>query len=82
MTTKLSLTIDERVAQKLKAVAKQKKTSVSALAEEYFVKQLQEEQGGKKPSLLSLAGIVKRKNVSDEELDKIKEEYLRRKHGL
>lgn len=31
---------------------------------------------------MSIAGIVKNKNVSDEELEKLKEEYLEKKHGL
>ncbi|MBD0352573.1 MAG: ribbon-helix-helix protein, CopG family [Flavisolibacter sp.] len=82
MTTRLSLTIDEEVAKKVKAIAKKKNMSVSALAQQYFVRLLESESADKKPSLMALAGIVKNKNVSDEDLDKIKEEYLRKKYGL
>ncbi len=82
MTTKLNLSIDEDVAKKIKAITKKKKVSVSALAQQYFVSFLQNESAEKRPSLMSIAGIVKNKNVSDEELEKLKEKYLKKKHGL
>ena len=82
MTTKLSLTIDEDVAKKVKAIAKKKKISVSALAQQYFVRLLESESEEKKPSLMSIAGIVKNKKVSDEDVEKYKDEYLKKKYGL
>ncbi len=81
MTTKLSLTIDEDVAKKIKAIAKQKKTSVSLLTQEYYESLIQENK--KKESWVNrVAGIVKNKNISDEESEKRKEEYLKKKPSL
>lgn len=82
MTTELKLTIDEEVAKKIAEVAKKQNTSVSQLTEDYFVELIKSEADVAKPSLLSLAGTLKLDDVSDEALEKIKEEHFRNKYGL
>ncbi|HXL54898.1 MAG TPA: DUF6364 family protein [Chitinophagaceae bacterium] len=82
MTTKLNLTIDEKVAKKIKVFAAKKNTSVSKIAEEYFNRLTKESK--KKKNFRSFveraAGIIKDVEVID--IDKARDEYLKEKYGI
>jgi hypothetical protein len=82
MTTKLNLTIDEKIARRIKAYAARKNKSVSSLTEEYYNSLL---NGGKKAGSLAdfldkYAGSIKRKKPID--LGKERDQYLRKKYGV
>jgi uncharacterized alkaline shock family protein YloU len=82
MSVKLNLTIDEKVAKKIKVFAAKKNTSVSKIAEEYFKKLT--ESHAKKNDFRSFvekyAGSVSRKEPID--IEKERDEYLKEKYGL
>lgn len=80
MTTKLNLTIEEATAKKIKAYAEKKKTSVSRIAEEYFKQLTAEKNGKKKKSFVDeWAGFLP---GSIPDIDKAKDDYLKKKYGL
>lgn len=82
MTTKLTLSLDDKIISKAKRVAARKKTSISKLVSNYFEK-LPDDEIIKDPS--SLLGILKPKNKSVNVEDVIKNarwEHLKKKHGL
>ena len=82
MTVKLNLTIDEKIAKRIKSYASKRKTSVSKIAQEQFNNILKTE----KPDTSFLdfinkyAGSIKGKKPIDYKKDK--EEYLRKKYGI
>jgi Family of unknown function (DUF6364) len=82
MTTKLTLSLDDKIVAKAKKIAARKKTSISKLVANYFEK-LPEDESRKDP--LILVGILKPRNKSISVEDAIKNarwEYLKKKHGL
>ena len=82
MTTKLTLSLDDKIIVKAKKIAARKKTSISKLVSNYFEK-LPDEEGKKDPSVL--IGILKPKNKSvdvEEIIKNARWEYLKKKHGL
>jgi hypothetical protein len=82
MTTKLTLSLDDKIVAKAKKIAARKKTSISKLVSTYFEK-LPENENKKDPSIL--IGILKPKNKSISVEDAIKNarwEHLKKKHGL
>ncbi len=82
MTTKLTLSLDDKIISKAKKIAARKKTSISKLVSNYFEK-LPEKESKKDPSVL--IGILKPKNKSSDVEAAIKNarwEYLKKKHGL
>lgn len=80
MTTKLNLSIEEDVVQKVKKYAKNHNLSLSALTEGYY-KSLVKPQKKKKQSFVEkYAGIIKDKNF--EGIDAFKDAYLKEKYDL
>ena len=82
MTTKLTLSLDEKIISKAKKIAARKKPSISKLVSSYFEK-LPDDESKKDPSVL--IGILKPKNKSVSVEDAIKNarwEHLKKKHGL
>lgn len=82
MTTKLTLSLDDKVIAKAKKIAAKKNTSISKLVSNYFDK-LPNDEGKKDPS--ALIGILKPKNKSVNVETVIKNarwEHLKKKHGL
>jgi hypothetical protein len=82
MTTKLTLSLDDKIIAKAKKIAARKKTSISKLVANYFEK-LPEAENKKQINLDDLGGVLKKgKHLTDEGLDNIKWEHLKKKHGL
>jgi hypothetical protein len=82
MTTKLTLSLDDKIISKAKKIAARKKTSISKLVSNYFEK-LPETENKSKINLDDLAGILKKgRHLTDKDIDDIKWEHLKKKHGL
>ncbi|HEX5151991.1 MAG TPA: DUF6364 family protein [Parafilimonas sp.] len=82
MTTKLTLSLDEKIISKAKRIAARKKTSISKLVSSYFEK-LPDDETRKDPSVL--IGILKPKNKSvsvEDAVNNARWEHLKKKHGL
>ena len=83
MTTKLTLSLDDKIVAKAKKIAARKKTSVSKLVANYF-ERLPDEESKKDPSVL--IGLLRPKNKSAAQIeDAIKNarwDHLKKKHGL
>jgi hypothetical protein len=82
MTTKLTLSLDDKIIAKAKKIAARKKTSISKLVSSYFEK-LPEDENKKDPS--ALIGILKPRNKSvsvDDAIKNARWEYLKKKNGL
>lgn len=80
MTTKLTLSLDERIISKAKRVAARKNTSISKLVSNYFEK-LPDDKDKKQVNLDEIRGVLK-KGLTKKEIDDIKWEHLKKKHGL
>lgn len=80
MTTKLNLTIEETIVSQMKKYARQKNVSVSELTENYYKSLLEKGVSKKKSFAEKYAGIVKNKALNN--LDKVRDEYLKEKYGL
>lgn len=80
MTVKLNLTIDEKIARRIKSYASKKKTSVSKIAQEQFDKILSTEKPDTsfRDFIEKYAGSIK----GNTNYNKAKDEYLKRKYGL
>lgn len=82
MTTKLTLSLDDKIVSKAKRVAARKKTSISKLVANYFEK-LPDSENKEPVELNKIRGILKKgRNLTNKQLDDIKWEYLKKKHGL
>ncbi len=82
MTVKLNLTIDEELVEKSKRYAAKRKTTVSKLVQELLSNEIaaSEKKPGKKSFVEKYAGTLSGK-LSDNEVKKIKDEYLSKKYG-
>ncbi len=82
MTTKLRLSLADKIIIKAKEIAAERKTSVSKLMSNYF-ERLSQEEAEKK--LSSLIGILKPKDKSvnvEEIIKTARWEHLKKKHKL
>ena len=82
MTTKLTLSLDDKIISKAKKIAAKKNTSISKLVSNYF-ERLPESETKKDPSFL--IGILKPKDKSinvEEVIKNARWEHLKKKHGL
>lgn len=82
MTTKLTLSLDDKIISKAKRIAARKNTSISKLVETYFDK-LPDNETKKDPSVL--IGLLKPKNKKIDIEHAVKDarwEQLKKKHGL
>ncbi|HSV12576.1 MAG TPA: DUF6364 family protein [Hanamia sp.] len=87
MKTKLTLNVDDKIVARAKRASARRKVSLSSVVEHYLdkfsEKSMPERTKSNEPSLLErIRKYTHPVNISDEELDKQKEEYLRKKHGL
>ena len=87
MKTKLTLNIDDKIVARAKRASARKKISLSSVVEDYLDKfsqrSLSKKSENKEPSLLErIRKHTHPVDTTDEELDKQREEYLRKKHGL
>jgi hypothetical protein len=87
MKTKLTLNVDDKIVARAKRASARRKVSLSSVVEHYLdkfsEKSMPERTKSNEPSLLErIRKYTHPVNISDGELDKQKEEYLRKKHGL
>ena len=82
MTVKLNLTIDEKIVAKSKRYAAKQNTSVSKLVEQLLAKAIANREAGKpkKSFVEKYAGTLSGK-LSDNDVKRIKDEYLTKKYG-
>jgi len=83
----LTLNIDDKIVARAKRASAKRKVSLSSVVEDYLDKfsqrSLSIKAKSKEPSLLDrIRQYTHPVNKTDEELDKQREEYLRKKHGL
>lgn len=87
MKTKLTLNVDDKIVARAKKESAKRNVSLSFLVENYldrFSKNdfLRKSKKGE-PSLLErIRKYTHPVEISDEEIEKLKEEHLREKHGL
>ena len=82
MTTKLTLSLDDKIISKAKKIAARKKTSISKLVANYFEK-LPDEKNKKQTPLDEIRGALKKgRHLTEKDIDNIKWEHLKKKHGL
>ncbi|MGN6533441.1 MAG: DUF6364 family protein [Ginsengibacter sp.] len=87
MKTKLTLNVDDKIVARAKKASARRKVSLSSVVEDYLdkfsTKSLSKKNESKEPSLLErIRKYTHPVDITDEELDKQREEYLRKKHGL
>ena len=82
MTTKLTLSLDEKIIAKAKRVAARTKTSISKLVANYFEKLPDNDSKGQ-VNLDELAGSLKKgKHLTKKDIDNIRWEHLKEKYDL
>jgi hypothetical protein len=87
MKTKLTLNIDDKIVARAKKASAKRNVSLSYVVEEYLDKFSNKEMSAKniknQPSLLErIRKYTRPVEISDEEIEKRKEEYLKEKYGL
>jgi hypothetical protein len=88
MKTKLTLNIDDKIIARAKRASERRKVSLSSVVEEYLDRFSKNDSDKKndKPSQPSLVERIRKYTspveISDEEIEKRKEEYLREKYGF
>jgi metal-responsive CopG/Arc/MetJ family transcriptional regulator len=80
MTTKLNLSIEEELVEDIKKFAKKNKQSVSQIVSEQLKMVLAKPGKKKAPFSQRAAGIIKGNKFND--LGKLRDTYLKEKHGL
>jgi len=81
MTTKLTLSINEKTVQRAKQISLKRGRSISSMVEE-FLNSLTENDDNKESSVKKMSGILQNKIPADLNWKKVKAEYLNKKHGL
>ncbi|MDE3183232.1 MAG: hypothetical protein KGM16_07430 [Bacteroidota bacterium] len=87
MKTKLTLNIDDKIVARAKRVSANRKTSLSSMVEEYLDR-ISKSNSNKKtkksePSLLErIRKYTYPVEISDEQIEKLKEKHLNEKYGL
>ena len=87
MKTKLTLNIDDKIVARAKRVSARKKVSLSSVVENYLEKfssdSSPEKNKSKEPSLLErIRKYTHPVDISDEEIEKLKEDHFKEKYGL
>lgn len=82
MTTKLTLSINEKVIEKAKKISRRQGKSLSKIVEEYLIA-ISDKEEKKVSAVDRLSGILKGK-ITKPDIDwkKEKGEYLKKKYGL
>ena len=81
MTTKLTLSIDEKVIENAKKISRQRGKSISKLVEEYL-DSLSKKNKSKTTTVEKLSGILKNKVPVNVEWKNEKNTYLKKRYGL
>jgi hypothetical protein len=82
MTTKLTLSLDDKIVVKAKKIAARKRTSISKLVSNYFEK-LPDDKDKKQVNLDEIRGVLKKaQHLTKKEIDDIRWKHLKKKHGL
>lgn len=86
MKTKLTLNIDDAVIEKIKAVSKNRRTSISAIVESYFESIIDLQKRKKKIAnqesfTQKLRKLTRPIAVSDKEMDEVRYKHIIAKHG-
>ena len=84
MKTKLTLNIDDAVIEKVKAVSKKRKISISAMVENYFesILDLQIRKKTEQKSFTQrFRKLTRAVTISDKELESMRYEHIKTKHG-
>ena len=87
MKTKLTLNIDDKIVARAKRVSARENVSLSSVVEEYLEKYsspaLPKKNTLPEPSLLErIRKYTHPVEISDEEIERLKEEHIREKYGL
>jgi hypothetical protein len=88
MKTKLTLNVDDKIIARAKKASERRRVSLSSVVEEYLDR-FSKNDSDKKNEKTSEPSLVERirkytspVEISDEEIEKRKEEYLREKYGF
>lgn len=87
MKTKLTLNIDDKIVARAKRASARRKVSLSSVVESYLERfsgnSLAEKNEGKEPSLLErIRKYTHPVEISDEEIEKLKEDHFKEKYGV
>lgn len=87
MKTKLTLNIDDKIVARAKRASAKRNVSLSYVVEEYLDKFSKREMPGKniktQPSILErIRKYTHPVEISDKEIEQLKDEYLKEKYGL
>lgn len=82
MTTKLNLTIEEKVAKQIKLYAGKKNISVSKIAEDYFKKLVGRRKKTGESFVDKHEEILNKYSGKTIDIEKARQEYLKGKYGL
>lgn len=87
MKTKLTLNIDDKVVARAKRVSAKRKVSLSSIVENYLEKfsrdSVSQINKSKEASLLErIRKYTRPIEISDEEIEKLKEDHFKEKYGL
>lgn len=87
MKTKLTLNIDDKIVARAKRASAKRKVSLSSVVENYLEKYsskpLPQKRKNTEPSLLDrIRKFTRPVEISDEEIEKLKEKHVREKYGL
>ena len=87
MKTKLTLNIDDKIVARAKRASAKRKVSLSSVVENYLEKYsskpLPQKRKNTEPSLLErIRKFTRPVEISDEEIEKLKEKHVREKYGL
>ncbi len=81
MTTKLTLSIDEKTIERAKIISSKQGKSISKMVEEYL-NSITEKSEKKVSAVASLSGLLKDKAPADLNWKYLKSDYLKKKHGI
>jgi len=87
MKTKLTLNIDDKIIARAKRASAKRNVSLSCVVEKYLdkysKKEIPKENPKHEPSLLErIRKYTHPVDISDEEIEKLREEHMNEKHGL
>ena len=87
MKTKLTLNVDDKIVARAKRASARRKVSLSSVVENYLDRFSKNDSDKKnensEPSLLErIRKYTHPVEISDEEIEKLKEEHMREKYGL
>ena len=87
MKTKLTLNIDDKIVSRAKKASAKRKISLSSLVEDYLDRytksSLPKKEANREPSILKrIRKYTRPVEISDSEIEQLKDEHMRKKYGL